>query len=101
MILLRQSLPKNPSSQAQNKDQEQEPLIEQEQSIEEEEQEKIVFEEEDSKEIDPEEEIFDQVKTTRSGRVSRPYRDWYTLAEYFCSCRFLPLSFHLSFLLER
>jgi hypothetical protein len=67
-----------------NNDQVQKPLIKQEQSIEkeeeeEEEKEEIVFEEEDSKEIDLEEEIFDEVKTTRSGRVSRPVYKYVTM----------------------
>jgi wyosine [tRNA(Phe)-imidazoG37] synthetase (radical SAM superfamily) len=45
----------------------------------EEEEKEIVFEEKDSKDIDPEEEIFDEVKTTRSGRVSRLVHKYVTM----------------------
>jgi hypothetical protein len=54
-------------------------LIKQKHLIEEEEEEKIVFEEEDSKGTDPKEETFDEVKTTKSGRVSRPVHKYVTM----------------------
>jgi hypothetical protein len=47
--------------------------------IEEFEKEEIILEEEDSKEIETEGEIFDQVKTTRSGKVSKPVHKYITM----------------------
>jgi hypothetical protein len=78
---------KNLNQNQENNDQEQEPLIEQEQLIEQkqlieeekEEEEEIVFEEEDSEEINPKEEIFNEVKTTRSGRASRQVHKYVTM----------------------